>query len=1031
MEKALHIFFVFGLLFFFNHLQAQFGVEEYHQEDGLPTDLVKAFAIDGQGFLWIATDGGVVRHEGKDFIPIENIEQSSNYYKNLLQSKKFGFIAASDDGLITISEDNGRYFGEFTQSALNLEYWRDDNYSKSLFEASDSSLWIANNTSIFHLTQDTIISVLLPKDCHTTHYVRNHQVLELNNIIYVVCHLGTIFRLEPGSNSLIVEPWVFQGAEVFSSAKIDEHNMLIGNGNGLIKINLSGDGKINEVFDLEFPYPVSTIEYHDGNYYLGTWSQGLFTAMILENKLSYTHIEATGQQTINDICFDNQNQTWLATNFGILLLRNRIFNSRFTDVTENYIQDFFFDGGNCLYYSDGWQVDRINLQENSVERVYRITNDLILQILKKDKDLWMSTYNGKIQVLKPDKSIRTLDFSSKGKEILNLVEDKNHAIWFLQNRARPTLVRINPDGSSKEFNFLQYPEQYFITLEIDPQGELYVGGHGFDSYLFRFDYSNDTFINLSKPINGLRKKIFEINDMAFSKSGKLVLGTSEGIWEYTTEALSRIDLYQMNIENVPSVTFDNHERLWFVNSSGLNLFDGEQFTVFNNFDGLPSTTNSPRNLLIDSYNTLWMGTNLGLASGKILYENRPSPMPKLRYIENSTRTYMPNQVSRFLEKTQLKIAFTAPLYPSKFTVYQYSLAIGGKEEWIDIKKNQEELVFDQLTHGPYTLKIRAKGKGFYQWSEPLIYRFEIYKTWYTQFWVISLFYFGILAIIVLFISLSRKKSDLEKRKLEAIIELRTKALQDQNEELKQLNISLQLAKDNADTAIRAKDRFFSIVAHDLKSPFNTLIGFSELLVNNRDQIPEESMQEFFEEMLRTSENTYKLLQNLLDWARSQTGNLVVECKSFKVEDALKEVLDTITPAAKQKNIQIVLEQQNGIELWADVSLISTSLRNILSNAVKFSYADSQIELNVKSLDQDWVEITVCDFGVGIDEERLPYLFNIEKNVSTLGTASEKGTGLGLILCKEFIERCHGTLVVDSQIGTGTLFTIKLPSHAII
>ena len=126
-----------------------------------------------------------------------------------------------------------------------------------------------------------------------------------------------------------------------------------------------------------------------------------------------------------------------------------------------------------------------------------------------------------------------------------------------------------------------------------------------------------------------------------------------------------------------------------------------------------------------------------------------------------------------------------------------------------------------------------------------------------------------------------------------------------------------------------------------------------------------------------------------------------------------------------------MEQQNGIELWADVSLISTSLRNILSNAVKFSYADSQIELNVKSLDQDWVEITVCDFGVGIDEERLPYLFNIEKNVSTLGTASEKGTGLGLILCKEFIERCHGTLVVDSQIGTGTLFTIKLPSHAII
>ncbi len=1029
MKKTLNIFFVFGLLFFTSQIFAQFGVEEYHQEDGLPTDLVKAFTIDDEGYLWIATDGGVVRHEGKDFIAVENIERSSNYYKNIIQSKRFGFITASDDGLISIIRKNDCYSGQFTKNTLPLNYWPNDRYSKTLFEASDSTIWIANNTGIIHLTPDTIILIPLPLDCHTNHYVRNHQILELNKMIYVICQQGTIFRVTPDSHKLIQESWQFQGTEVFSAAKIHEQTMFIGNNKGLVKVELSAKGEIANTVDFNFPYPVSVIKFHKGKYYLGTWSQGLFVASFQHGVMNYSHVRSTGQHTINDLCFDRQDQTWLATNFGVLLLRNRIFSGNFTEITDNYIQDLFLDEPNFLYFTDGWQVNQINLTERSLKRLFRMRNDLVLQILKKGEEIYMGTFNGKIFILKPDGSTQIMDFSSKGQGIYNLVEDKNHAIWFIQNRNEPTVVKIDQEGIICEYNFLQYPDHYFMTLETDPNGELYIGGHGMDSYLFKYDDLKDSMINLSQPVNGLHKNIFEINDLAFSKNGKLVLGTSEGIWEYQPQSIKRIDLYQMNIENVPSVTFDNLDHLWFVNSSGLNKFDGEQFTVFNNYDGLPSSTNSPRNLIVDSNHTLWIGTNLGLASGNILVKSQASPKPQIRSIENGQKTFHPSKVSRFLENTQLKIKFTTPLYPSKFTIYQYSLSKGDTDKWKDVKKNQEELVFDQLANGSYTLKIRAKGKGFYQWSEPLIYHFDMYKTWYTRFWVISLFYLGILVVIISFIRYSKVSSDKEKKKLEEIIEHRTKILLDQNEELKQLNVNLQLAKDNADAAIRAKDRFFSIVAHDLKSPFNTLIGFTELLVNNRDQIPEESLQEFLEEMLRTSENTYKLLQNLLDWARSQTGNLVVEFKMFKVEEILNEVLDTIIPTAKQKNIQVLIEQQPGLELWVDISLISTSLRNILSNAVKFSYPDSQIVFTAKKLDEDWVIITVKDSGVGIEEDRIPFLFQIEKNISTYGTAMEKGTGLGLVLCKEFIERCHGTLSVDSEKGKGTLFTIQLPSHA--
>jgi signal transduction histidine kinase len=262
-------------------------------------------------------------------------------------------------------------------------------------------------------------------------------------------------------------------------------------------------------------------------------------------------------------------------------------------------------------------------------------------------------------------------------------------------------------------------------------------------------------------------------------------------------------------------------------------------------------------------------------------------------------------------------------------------------------------------------------------------------------------------------------------KLERIIEERTHSLQEQNEELVAMNAKIEEARDQAEMAIKSKDRFFSILAHDLKSPFNTLIGFAQLLIFNRDDLSNEEMERLLDEMLSTSENTYKLLQNLLDWARSQTGAIKLKCQPFILCALIEEIMKTSEPLATQKQIKIIRNIDPEIVIYNDVFFLTTIIRNLVANSIKFSLQASEIYISAQKT-YSGIEIKVKDQGVGIPLEKIPSLFSIEQSYSTTGTANEKGTGLGLILCQEFITKMGGTIQVESKQGYGSTFTIILP-----
>lgn len=1002
------------------------GVEEYHQEDGLPTDLIKAFAKDSEGYVWVATDGGIVRFEGNEFVAVENIERASNYYKNLLFSKKFGFIAASDDGLISISSREHSFESEYTRKLMGFTSWPDLKYAKTLYEASDSSIWIATNMRIAQLTMDTIVAYELPTNCHTNNYVRNHQFFELDSVVYVLCQNGGLFKVNSLSGELEILDWKFEGIEVFALQVIENNQVLIGVQNGLVHLEFDSAGIGVLAKELDFPYSVSHIEpTADGVLYLGTWSQGLFKAQFLSNQLVYEHLALSEQRTINDVLIDGQNQLWLATNFGVTLLRNLDFKPAFTTFTKFYIQDMEATNGK-LYFTDGWRVASFNPENKILHPVFSQWEYLIHQFIIKNNDLWVATDDGRIIVINKGIPLLEYDFSAKGGAITELVSGKDGLVWFIQNREKPTVVRFSADFEETEYEIPLPDEERLRMLKVATDGTLYLGASGKQSYLWRFNTAANIFENISVPIEKTNNVVFEVNDMEFYRSGALILGTSEGIWKYSPLEIRQFNLGEMNQEHVTSVAVDSQERIWFGNSNGLILWDSTFTITFNNYDGIPSKTNSFRNLHIDEFGQIWMGTNLGMVEGKIKEEYKCTPKPKIRHIENEYRILYPDEHNSFLVNTPINITFSNPQYPAKYVSFEYRLLNSDHEKWISVQRNNRNFVLSNLQEGSYKLQLRAKGKGFYKWSESETYEFSIYKKWYQKVWVLTLFYIGIVFSLMVYLRLASQKSERERKKLEAIISQRTQDLKEQNEELTQLNSNLKIAKDEAEAAIKSKDRFFSILAHDLKSPFNTLIGFSQLLVNNRDDISEAEMQQFLEEMLQTSENTYKLLQNLLDWARSQTGALQMERKQILLKPFINDVLATITATANQKDIGLLVEVPDQLEIYADKSIMATVFRNLVLNAIKFSYPHNVVKVKAELVDELWAEVMVVDNGVGIEKEILPNLFSLDKNVSTLGTAQEKGTGLGLILCKEFVEKSGGSLKVDSKPGIGSTFIMRLP-----
>ncbi len=272
----------------------------------------------------------------------------------------------------------------------------------------------------------------------------------------------------------------------------------------------------------------------------------------------------------------------------------------------------------------------------------------------------------------------------------------------------------------------------------------------------------------------------------------------------------------------------------------------------------------------------------------------------------------------------------------------------------------------------------------------------------------------------------RKKDEEYKNNLLEELRITNQIIESNANKVNQLNETLREKSEELKESNASKDRFFSIIARDLKNPLQIIYGYAQLLINDTDKLPKKDIKNYISDISDSSEELIKLFENLLEWSKLQRNDFTNYPDFVNINDIICKTQVFLNQKIQLKKIKIKNKVNKKIEAYIDPSFLFTIIRNLLSNAIKYSNINSEVIIKSKLIDDDYVEISFQDFGVGIDESTQLQLFDINFRHSTYGTINEKGNGLGLILCKELLSISNGTISVKSLITKYSTFYITLP-----
>jgi signal transduction histidine kinase len=283
----------------------------------------------------------------------------------------------------------------------------------------------------------------------------------------------------------------------------------------------------------------------------------------------------------------------------------------------------------------------------------------------------------------------------------------------------------------------------------------------------------------------------------------------------------------------------------------------------------------------------------------------------------------------------------------------------------------------------------------------------------SQLWFLFISFLAILFITSFFIIILIRKNE-KKNILNEELKRKNQIILSQNEELSKLNAT--------------KDKFFSIIAHDLRGPIGGLMGLSQIMAEELSRLTTDEVQELALSMNHSSTNLYRLLENLLNWARMQRGSIPFMPEFWEVLPLINESVEMIREQAKIKEIEITITIPDGLMIFADKNILQTVLRNLVSNSIKFTNQGGKITLSVEANEDQTVVISISDNGIGMSRAIVDNLFRSDVRNGRTGTDGEISTGLGLPLCKEFVEKHGGKIWVESEEGKGSVFCFTIPNR---
>jgi len=685
------------------------------------------------------------------------------------------------------------------------------------------------------------------------------------------------------------------------------------------------------------------------------------------------------------------------------------------------------DGGGLNIYDP--TTGSFKIFKNDPSDPYSISGNVIRGIAEdKDHEMWIGTWDaglnrydrktGRFFHYFPDNKNPS---SISGKTIYNLFIDHNNILWI-------SIYNIGIDLFDIEKG---------VTRRFRPNSGKPDSISGVNSWFFFEDTEKKMWIC---TVNGLDLydsltnsfKVFHFpdNDLgAFYKdrAGYIWVGSNtKGLFMCNKDGtiLKTYDMTNVLPNNrIHAITQDNKGNIWISSNDGITKLNTEIQSVknYSKEDGLQGDQFYQQSFLKTRKGELYFGGYNGFNSFNpdSLKDNNLIPPVYITDLQifNKPVTYaLPGSQfqTQISEAKEITLNWNQSVFSFSFAAINYThpkknqyayIMEGFEKDWNYTDASRRYVTYTNLDPGSYTFRVRASNNDAVWNDKGTSLKIIILPPWWNTVWfkiiVLS-------ALIILIISIFRSRF----RQLKNQKVLLEKSVVVKTAELNELNAS--------------KDKFFSIIAHDLKNPFNTIIGFSEML-NEEIKSGDSTRIEKYSGMINTSAvQTLRLLENLLEWAKSQTGKILFNPIPINLSELFNEEFNMLNDMAKGKNIELKSSFPDDLTVLADKNMLKTILRNLISNAIKFTHKNGKVEVKA-IIDNKQVEISVSDSGIGMTKETMAKLFRIDANLSTRGTENEKGTGIGLFLCKEFVEKHGGKIWVESESGKGSVFKFVLPS----
>jgi signal transduction histidine kinase/ligand-binding sensor domain-containing protein len=1054
--------------------QSDFRFHRYNLANGLPSPDIRDIAEDSYGFIWFATGDGLARFDGYNFRVFRNVGGTHPD----LTSNEITSIFPLDDGNLLVGTAVGlHYFDRRKQAFRNTWGTLPYSYISKIIKDGKTGFWVSSSTGLYHLAEVGQVPEAYINDERSPLYSTGIFDLHLDseNQLWITTSRKGFFKLSLKSRELVNYR---NNPDDPASLSSNTLRQLVPLGDGRLVIGTSDQGY--NIFD---PQTEKFTRYkHDPSNRESFASTSAFSLLVDSNKNLWIGSWANGLNFINTKTWSDKNfQTnpdnkySVCSNSIISLLESSTGDiwigsstggvSRFTpaeqkfsryyheganknSLTNSYVRSIYEDDEGIIWFGTAQGgLNRFDPSTNSY-RVYlkpdespeSLSRGTIWSISEGvDGTLWLATSRG---VAKMNKKTGASSFVGydvnapkklSGNNVLKVLDDRRGSVWIgvyyggLNRLDTKTGIVEKFMADSNDPNSIS--GNNVNDIFIDSKNRIWVAC---EDALNLFNRDTKTFTHFLKSKEDA--SILQVNEYP---NGQLYLATANGLTIFDPETgkstvVSEAEGLSSNHAN--SVLIDDSGFVWVGTNSGIDRYDprsGETLHL-DESDGLCANDTEGRSAFKTKKGTIYFGGTDGATAFNPANVFTDHSIPKVVFtglsifnkqvaVSDSTvlkqSLHTTNNITLQYSDYVFALEFAALRFdlPNKIR-YAYKLE-GFDKDWIYTDANDRKAVYTNVPHGSYKLNVRASNTEGKFGEEFTSLSITVVPPWWKTWWAQVLFYGSALLLLAGGIRARFAFIKQQNKLLEQQVAERTAEVIEQKEELEVQ--AKQLEKANLQ-----KNKLFSIIAHDLKSPVNSLSGMLELL--DPKILTSADLDSMKGEMSQRLDGISGAMDNLLGWA---SGQLEGETLRFEIVDpgtVIREMLELYTPIAAKKKIALQAETNHTRKVNVDINLLRAVMRNLTNNAIKFTEPGGVVTLTTQEVDGQLIT-SVKDSGVGMSPEQVKNVFSSNRR-STTGTSGERGVGLGLQLVNDFINKLDGKLWVESQPGEGTAFFFSLKSE---